>query len=136
MHKLYKIVSYFFVPLIIINTYIRVLKKKEDGNRYKERYGFTNLQKPIGKELIWIHASSVGEFKSSDFLINNFYQKYSVLVTTTTKTYRQQVRPQQQQKILIAHQVSLFGKGMTKHTNLVAVSSLLLMHLIPLLIIL
>ena len=86
MHKLYKIISYFFIPLIIINTYIRVLKKKEDRNRYKERYGFTNLQKPNGKEVIWIHASSVGEFKSSDFLINNFYQKYSILVTTTTKT--------------------------------------------------
>jgi len=86
MHKLYIIISYFLIPLIIINTYIRVLKKKEDKNRYKERFGFTNLQKPKGKDLIWIHASSVGEFKSSDFLINNFCKKYCILVTTTTKT--------------------------------------------------
>ncbi len=86
MHKIYIIISYFLIPLIIINTYIRVFKKKEDKYRYKERFGLTNLNKPKEKELIWIHASSVGEFKSSDFLINNFYKKYCILVTTTTKT--------------------------------------------------
>ncbi len=86
MHKLYIIISYFLIPIILINTYIRVLKKKEDKNRYKERFGFTNIKKPKDKELIWIHASSVGEFKSSDFLINNFFKNYYILVTTTTKT--------------------------------------------------
>ena len=86
MHKLYITISYFLIPIIFINTYIRIFKNKEDKTRYKERFGFTNLKKPKGKELIWIHASSVGEFKSCDFLINNFYQKYCILVTTTTKT--------------------------------------------------
>ncbi len=86
MHKLYKIISYFLIPIIKINTFIRILNKKEDKIRYKERFGFTNLQKPLGKELIWIHTSSVGEFKSSDFLINNFFNNYNVLITTTTKT--------------------------------------------------
>ena len=86
MHKLYKIISYFLIPIIKINTFIRILKKKEDKIRYKERFGFTNMQKPLGKELIWIHASSVGEFKSCDFLINNFSNNYNLLITTTTKT--------------------------------------------------
>ncbi len=86
MHRLYISISYFLIPLIIINTYIRVLKKKEDKSRYKERFGITKLLKPKNKELIWIHASSVGEFKSCDFLINSFYKKYCILVTTTTKT--------------------------------------------------
>ncbi len=63
---------------------MRILKKKEDKNRYKERFGITNLKRPLEKELIWIHASSVGEFKSSDFLINNFYNNYYILITTTT----------------------------------------------------
>ena len=45
MHKLYKIISYFLIPLIKINTFIRILNKKEDKIRYKERFGFTNLQK-------------------------------------------------------------------------------------------
>ena len=86
MHKLYKIISYFLIPIIKINTFIRIIKKKEDKIRYKERFGITNLQKPLGKELIWIHASSVGEFKSSDFLINNFSNDYNLLITTTTRT--------------------------------------------------
>ena len=86
MHKLYIILSYFLIPLIVINTYIRIFNKKEDKTRYKERFGVTGKKKPKGKELIWIHASSVGEFKSSDFLINNFCKKYYILVTTTTKT--------------------------------------------------
>ncbi len=86
MHKLYVLISYVSIPLIIINTFIRILKQKEDRNRFRERFGLTNLKKPEGKELIWIHASSVGEFKSSDFLINNFCKKYNILVTTSTKT--------------------------------------------------
>ncbi len=86
MHKLYNIISYFLIPIIKINTFIRILKKKEDKIRYKERFGFTNLQKPLGKQLIWIHASSVGEFKSTDFIINNFTNNYTILITTTTKT--------------------------------------------------
>ena len=84
MHKLYKIISFLLIPLIKINTFMRILKKKEDKNRYKERFGITNLKRPLEKELIWIHASSVGEFKSSDFLINNFYNNYYILITTTT----------------------------------------------------
>ena len=84
MHKLYKIISFLLIPIIKINTFMRILKKKEDKNRYKERFGITNLKRPLEKELIWIHASSIGEFKSSDFLINNFYNNYYILITTTT----------------------------------------------------
>ena len=86
MHKLYKIISFLLIPIIKINTFMRILKKKEDKNRYKERFGITNLKRPLEKELIWIHASSLGEFKSSDFIINNFYNNYYILITTTTTT--------------------------------------------------
>jgi len=86
MHKLYIILSYLLVPIILINTYLRILRNKEDKKRYKERFGITNLKKPNEKEVIWIHASSIGEFKSSDFIINKYYKKYCILITTTTKT--------------------------------------------------
>ena len=86
MHKLYIIISYILIPFIIINTYFRILRNKEDKNRYKERFSITTLKKPNEKDVIWIHAASVGEFKSSDFIINNFYKNYCILVTTTTKT--------------------------------------------------
>ncbi len=86
MHNIYKSISYFLIPFIYLNTLIRLIKKKEDNNRYKERFGFTNLQKNVGKDVIWIHASSVGEFKSCDLLINHFYKTHNLLITTTTKT--------------------------------------------------
>ena len=86
MHKIYSIISYLFIPLILLNACIRVLKNKEDKKRFKERFGVSTIKKPNDKDIIWIHASSVGEFKSSDFLINNYFKKYCILVTTTTKT--------------------------------------------------
>ncbi len=86
MHNIYKFTSYLLIPFVYLNTYLRLLRKKEDAKRYNERFGITNLKKKKNKELIWIHAASVGEFKSCDLLINNFYVKYNLLITTTTKT--------------------------------------------------
>ncbi len=86
MHSLYKFISYFLIPLIYLNTLLRIIRSKEDIKRYRERFGYTNFKKTSKKPVIWIHASSVGEFKSCDFLINNFYKKYNLLITTTTKT--------------------------------------------------
>ena len=47
-------------PIII---FIRLLKKKEDINRFKEKIGFFKDNKNKGK-LIWFHGASVGEFQS------------------------------------------------------------------------
>ncbi len=86
MLKLYQLLSYIFIPIILINLYLRILKKKEDKNRYKERIGLTNKYFKISKKIIWMHASSVGEFKSCDLIINKYHKNYNILVTTTTKT--------------------------------------------------
>ena len=73
------------IPLIFINIYWRIIQKKEDKQRYKERFGKSSIQIPKNK-IIWIHAASVGEFKSSHIIIETYYKKYSILVTTTTKS--------------------------------------------------
>lgn len=86
MHNLYKLITYFLIPFIYLNTILRIIKNKEDKERYKERFGFTNQKKIEDKEVIWIHATSVGEFKSCDLLINSFYKKYNLIITTTTRT--------------------------------------------------
>ncbi len=86
MLKLYQLLSYIFIPIILINLYLRILKNKEDKNRYKERIGVTNNYFKISKKIIWMHASSVGEFKSCDLIINKYHKNYNILVTTTTKT--------------------------------------------------
>ena len=45
-------------PLIIL---VRLLKKKEDFIRFKEKLGFFTKNRSKGK-LIWFHGASVGEF--------------------------------------------------------------------------
>ena len=53
-------VIYFFSPVIIL---IRILNKKEDRIRFKEKLCFISKKRPKGK-LVWLHASSVGEVLS------------------------------------------------------------------------
>ena len=83
MIHIYKFIGIVLIPLIKLNILIRIKQSKEVANRYKERFGIPSHSKPA-KKLIWIHAASVGEFKSADVLINSLHKKYIILVTTTT----------------------------------------------------
>ena len=85
MLNLYKFLGFLIIPLIMINLRIRVINGKEDKNRFRERYGITKFRRPKGK-IIWIHAASVGEFKSASVIINNLSDNFKILVTTTTLT--------------------------------------------------
>ena len=49
-----------FSPIII---FIRLLKKKEDIKRFKEKFCFFSEKRKNGK-LVWFHGASVGEIKS------------------------------------------------------------------------
>ena len=86
MYKIYRLITFLLTPIILINIYIKILKNKEDKKRVSERFGLSKIKKPNNKEVIWIHAASVGEFKSCDFLINHYHKLYCLLITTTTKT--------------------------------------------------
>ena len=72
-------------PLIIL---IRLLKKKEDIKRFKEKFSFFSKKRKAGK-LIWFHAASVGELLSIVSLIRSIEKNKKIsqiLVTTTTLT--------------------------------------------------
>ena len=72
-----------FSPLIIL---IRLIKKKEDKNRFKEKFCFFTKKRNKGK-LIWFHGSSVGEILSIIPLIEKLEKKKSInqiLVTSST----------------------------------------------------
>ena len=84
MIYLYKILGFILIPYIKLNVWRRIKKGKELKERYKERFGIATQSNKLTNKVIWIHAASVGEFKSADFLINTLYEKYTLLVTTTT----------------------------------------------------
>ena len=44
------------------------------------------------KKILWIHAASIGEFKSSDLIIERYHKVFDILVTTTTKSSAEYIR--------------------------------------------
>ena len=86
MHFWYKIFTYLFYPVAPIYLYFRVLRKKEDPVRYKEKLSKINMPRGDGC-LIWLHVASVGEAMSIlpliDVIINE--QKINkILITSIT----------------------------------------------------
>ena len=73
----------FFSPIIII---YRIIKKKEDIKRFKEKFSFPTSKRNNGN-LIWFHGASVGEILSIIPLIK-YYEKNNsinqILVTSST----------------------------------------------------
>ena len=105
MIHIYKFIGIVLIPLIKLNILIRIKQNKEVADRYKERFGITSHSKPA-KKIIWLHAASVGEFKSADVLINSLHKKYIVLVTTTTVSAAEYAMTHYKDKII--HQFAPF----------------------------
>ncbi len=84
----YRLLSVIFFPIIFFYLLIRLAKKKEDKNRFKERFGIATTNRPKG-HLVWLHAVSVGEINSAFSLIPELLaiqKNTSILITTTTLT--------------------------------------------------
>ena len=72
-----------FSPVII---FFRILKKKEDKIRFKEKFCFFSKKRGSGK-LIWFHGASVGEILSIIPIINKYEKDKSIskiLITSNT----------------------------------------------------
>lgn len=72
-----------FSPIIL---FIRLIKKKEDLLRFKEKFSFFSKKRKRGK-LIWFHGASVGEIKSIVPLIEKLEKQKKIaqiLVTSST----------------------------------------------------
>ena len=70
-------------PLILV---VRLIKKKEDFKRFKEKFCFFTEKKDKGN-IIWFHGASVGELQSIVPLLENLEKNNKinkVLVTSNT----------------------------------------------------
>ena len=85
---IYKILSVIFLPIVIIIIFFRIFQRNEINNRIKERFAFSSVKRPKGK-LIWINASSIGEYLATISLIKKIRKikpRTKILLTTNTKT--------------------------------------------------
>ena len=60
----YHLIGLILIPIIKVNIWRRIRNGKELKNRYKERFGISSQSITFSKKIIWIHAASIGEFKS------------------------------------------------------------------------
>ena len=82
---LYRIVLWFFTPILILRLFWRSLGEPEYSKRIAERFGYVSSQISTGR--IWFHTVSAGETISAAPVIKNLMKRnsgLSVLVTTMT----------------------------------------------------
>ena len=88
----YSLILYLLAPLIFLHLIVRGFKSREYWYRWRERLGF--IPKINQKNIIWVHAVSVGEVMAAIPLIKNLQKSFrgrTILVTTTTPTGSEQV---------------------------------------------
>ncbi len=89
MILLYRVFTNILYPFLFIFIFYRLLSKKEDPKRFKEKIlvKYFNIKKGKNSRLIWFHAASIGEFKSIIPIIkelNNNKKHFEFLITTNT----------------------------------------------------
>jgi len=87
--QFYSYLTYAAWPILKIMPRLRAMRGKEIPSRIQERYGQTDIPRPQGKRLVWIHAASNGEALSALSLINYFKAQETpphIIMTTMTVT--------------------------------------------------
>lgn len=90
--RLWSVAVYVLLPYVVGNLIWRGIRYPAYWNRWPERFGFVE---PLdGGPVIWVHAVSVGEVRSSAALISALAERFPdhrLLVTTMTPTGSDQV---------------------------------------------
>ena len=89
MLQVYRFFTYFFFPFLIVLIYFRLILKKEDPKRFKEKiFSFHfKIHRDNKKKLVWFHTVSIGECLSILPLIdelNKNNKNLNFLITTAT----------------------------------------------------
>ena len=85
---IYTAFFYCLLPVICLRLLWRAVKSPNYAKRWAERFGFVN-DLDSNKEIIWLHAVSVGETLAAVALVNALQEKYPehrLMVTSMTPT--------------------------------------------------
>lgn len=91
---LYTIGLYLLTPLVLARLLWRSFRAPAYRSRIAERFGYVPLSS-ANKDVIWVHAVSVGETLAAVPLVRQLQQRYpdkKILVTTTTPTGSERVK--------------------------------------------
>ena len=105
---IYRFLTNFFYPFLIILIYTRSLFGKEDKSRFKEKIfsSYFSPEKNNEKKLIWVHVASLGEASSIFSLINklnNNQKNLEFLITTVTVSAEKLVKKKIDHSMNIKH---------------------------------
>ena len=87
LRTLYTFLLYLLTPLVLLRLAWRGLRARDYWRRWPERFG--SIKPPLGEQVIWIHAVSVGEVQAAEPVVRALLgsrPEYSLLVTTVTPT--------------------------------------------------
>ena len=85
---IYTALFYLISPFYFLRLVWKGIENPDYLKRWSERLGFVNIT-PSGKDVLWVHAVSVGEVNASLPLLRSLIKSYKtldILVTTTTPT--------------------------------------------------
>ena len=102
----YKLLTYLFYPLAPIYLFLRILRKKENPKRYKEKLSKINTPRDNGF-LIWFHVASVGEAMSILPLIESCIEEKKInriLLTSITLSSGKILEKRYMQNTKVVHQ--------------------------------
>lgn len=101
MLRLYSLLLPLMIPVVFAHLLIRGIRNRDYLKRWGERFGF--IPAVDGRQVIWIHAVSVGEVRAAVPLIDALSDAYpdnQILVTTMTPTGSQEVQRQFGHRVL------------------------------------
>ena len=106
MHFLYRFLTSFFLIFAPLYLKYRLIKKKEDKSRFREKLSFIKIPRGDGF-LVWFHAASVGETLSILPIIHALEKNTKInkiLITTITITAANILEKKLNQSKKIIHQ--------------------------------
>ena len=94
LRLIYSVIFYLLTPFILVRLLYRAIKAPAYRSRWAQRFGFVSSV-PTNKQLIWLHAVSVGETLAAVPLVKALQEKYPdhrLIVTCMTPTGSERIR--------------------------------------------